>query len=480
MLVATNVLVAVTLLAAGSVYGYVTWRFGQIKRISIPSIGGHPAEPPGSPMTILVVGSDSRAGITGPDAKNFGNATQVGGQRSDTIMLLHVDPRSTSATLMSIPRDLWVPIPGKTYSQRINTTFDTGPDLLVQAVQQSLGIPVDHYVEVNFNSFRQIVNAVGGVKQYFPTPARDVYSNLVIPAAGCYALTGDQALQYVRSRHYEYYANGRWHFEAESDLARIRRQQEFIKKMMGKAQSTGLTNPLRLNSIVSAIANNLTVDKGFSLSTMLSLAKRFRSLSPAALPSVTVPTNPAVIQGNDVLVLKQPDASQAVAQFLGQSPAAAPTASSLPAPPPGLSAAQVRVAVVNGTGQPGQAAQVQAALRAQGFVVTSIATGTSLGNPTTVVRYGPSAAGKAALVAASVVGGAQLQASDAATGADVTIVTGASYGGIRAPGSAAAATGTPTPAAPATSAPSTTVPATPPTTAYALPGTPPGLVPPPC
>jgi len=143
--------VAVTLIAAGSVYGYVSWRFGQINRVTLPSLfrGGH-SDPPGQPMTILIVGSDSRAGITGSDTQAFGSAAQVGGQRSDTIMLLHIDPKSTRATLMSIPRDLWVPIPGKNYQQRINTTFDNGPDLLVRTIKQDLGIDVNHYIELQF------------------------------------------------------------------------------------------------------------------------------------------------------------------------------------------------------------------------------------------------------------------------------------------------------------------------------------------
>ncbi|HSS09688.1 MAG TPA: LCP family protein, partial [Acidimicrobiales bacterium] len=139
VLVATNIVVAVMLIAAGSVYRYVKWRFGQINRVTIPSLfrGGH-SDPPGQPMTILIVGSDTRAGISGSDAQAFGNSSQVAGQRSDTIMLVHVDPKSTKATLMSIPRDLWVQIPGKNYKQRINTTFDTGADLLVQAIKQDL------------------------------------------------------------------------------------------------------------------------------------------------------------------------------------------------------------------------------------------------------------------------------------------------------------------------------------------------------
>ena len=110
ILVAANVSVAVILLAAGSVYGYVNWRFGQIKRISLPSIF-HPAkaEPAGSPFTVLVVGSDSRSVLTGPaDQKQFNDpGNPVTGQRSDTIILVHVDPKNTRASILSVPRDLW-------------------------------------------------------------------------------------------------------------------------------------------------------------------------------------------------------------------------------------------------------------------------------------------------------------------------------------------------------------------------------------
>ena len=224
---------------------------------------------------------------------------------------------------MSIPRDLWVPIPGKSFSQRINTTFDTGPDLLVQTIKQDLGIGIDHYVEVDFQSFRDIVNAVGGVKEYFPTPARDAYSLLNIPAAGCYTMTGDMALSFVRARHYEYKVNGRWVSEAESDLARIKRQQSFIKKMMAKAQSSGMTNPLELNSIIGGVTKNLTLDSGFSQGLLLTLGKRFRGLSPDSLPTATLPTT----QANDraaptCCCLQQPQATQAIADFLSTGHAA--------------------------------------------------------------------------------------------------------------------------------------------------------------
>jgi LCP family protein required for cell wall assembly len=472
VLIATNLLVLVLLLGAVSVYGYVNWRLGQIHKIVIPSIAA--SAPAGAPMNILVVGSDSRAGDIGSDAAQFGSATDVAGQRSDTIMLVHIEPASTSATLMSIPRDLWVPIPGKNYSQRINTTFDTGPDLLVQTIQQNLGIPIDHYVEVDFQSFRDVVNAVGGIKMYFPTAARDAYSLLTIPGPGCYTLNGDSALAFVRARHYEYKVNGRWVYEAESDLARIKRQQSFIKKMIAKAESSGLTNPLELNSIIGGVTKNLTLDRGFSQSLLLSLGKRFRSLSPDSLPTATLPTTDANINGADVLLLQQPDAQQAINSFLHPTKAASTTTT-----PPAtsttssISPSTVQVAVLNGSGRPGEAGKAGTDLTRQGFVVTGTHSANNFGYTSSVIRYLPGDQAKAQLLASAVQGATQLQEDSSIQGADVELITGSAYQGINTlPASGAPVAGT--------QAPATTSPATPPTTTYELPGAPAGFVAPPC
>ncbi|MDQ6613598.1 MAG: LCP family protein [Actinomycetota bacterium] len=472
ILLVANLLVAAMLIGAVSVYGYFNWRISQISRILIPHISS--STPAGAPMTILVVGSDSRAGNKGADAKKFGTGSQVAGQRSDTIMIVHVDPASTRATVMSIPRDLWVQIPGKTSHDRINTTFDSGPDLLVQAIQQDLGITIDHYVEVNFQSFRDVVNAVGGVKEYFPTPARDAFSLLNVPNPGCYTMNGDMALTFVRARHYEYKVNGRWVSEAESDLARIKRQQSFIKKMIAKAQGSGLTNPIALNNIIGGVTNNLTLDSGFNQSLLLSLGKRFRNLSPDSLPTATLPTTPAVINGADVLLLQQPDAQQAIADFLakGQSSSTS-TSAQEPTTASGLAPAGVRVAVLNGTGRPGEAGKAGTDLTRQGFVVTSTHSANNFNYTSSVIRYLPGSQAKAQLLAGAVQGPTQLQADSSIQGADVELITGQSYQGITT-GPASGATGTPR------SVTATTAPATPPTTTYELPGTPAGFVPPSC
>lgn len=471
-----NVVVAAMLVMVAVAYGYADWRINQIRRVDIPSlVGGNEAASSaavaaaGAPMTILVVGSDSRAGDTGGDAAQFGSSTQVAGQRSDTIMLVHLVPATRSAEILSIPRDLWVPIPGMG-SNRINTAFDSGADLLVRTIETDLGIPIDHYVEVDFQSFRDIVDAVGGVKEYFPTPAKDQYSLLNIPAPGCYTMTGQMALSFVRSRHYEYQVDGRWMFEAESDLARIQRQQSFVRKMIAKAQSENITNLSQINGIIGGVTNNLTLDSRFSQSLLVSLAERYRNISAAGLATSTLPTSPAVIGGADVLLLQQPDAHNAIAGFLNPPTGArksAPTSSTTAVP--NVAPSSVKVAVLNGSGRSGEASSAAAALAQNGFVVASVGSAPSFTYATTEVLYGSASQAKAQLVADSVAGGAQLQSDPSLQGADVELITGQSYQGI------SASTGATAPSTSPITAPPTTA-----TTVYQLPGTPPGFTPPPC
>ena len=312
-------MVALTIIGAASAYGYVNWRFGQIhtKHLSALTTKGpnSAGSGGGKAFTLLVVGSDSRAALdANGDASQFGNSASVSGQRSDTIILVRVVPKTRQVMMLSIPRDLWGPIPGQG-SNRINTAFDTGANVLIQTIHQDLGVPINHYVEVNFDTFRDISDAVGGINFYFPTAAKDTLSNLSIPAAGCYSLKGDQALAFVRSRHYEYYQDGYWHYEGLSDLARIQRQQAFIRKMIKKAEGE-YTNPFALNAIIGGITKNLTVDSGFSPSLMLTLATDFRSMDVAGIPNLTLPTYGYTTAGGaEVLGLQQPQASQAIAAF---------------------------------------------------------------------------------------------------------------------------------------------------------------------
>ena len=168
---------------------------------------------------------------------------------------------------------------------------------MVQTIQTDLGMPINHYVEINFDTFQRHHQRGRRGQVLLPDPRQGrLLRCSASPAPGCYSLTGDQALAFVRSRHYEYYQNGYWHFEGESDLARIQRQQAFIKKMIKKAEGE-FTNPIALNSVIGGITKNLTVDSGFSPSLMLSLVKDFRSMDVSTIPNLTLPTYCCVTSG---------------------------------------------------------------------------------------------------------------------------------------------------------------------------------------
>lgn len=285
------------LLGAGGAYGYVQWRFGEIRHVAVFGLGrvGHSAQSrnDGSsipPFTLLAIGSDTRNLGAGASAA-FGSASAVGGQRSDSIILVRVVPRTRSLALLSIPRDTLVPIPGYG-TTRINTAFNSGnPGLLVTVLQKDFGIDVNHVVEFNFDTFEQVADAVGGVEQWFPTPAKDDFSLLNVPA-GCVKLTGAQALGFVRSREYQYFLNGAWHYQyyPESDLARIQRQQAFARDLVKKAKTKfGPTSVFELNNVIGSVTRNLTLDKSFSNSLLLSLATDYRSANLSAIPSYTYP-----------------------------------------------------------------------------------------------------------------------------------------------------------------------------------------------
>jgi LCP family protein required for cell wall assembly len=288
MLIVANVVVLAMLALGASAYGYVQWRLGQVNRIVVNGLTAVPK--PGAPITVLAVGSDTRNLGKGASAI-FGSTDSVTGQRSDTIMLVRIVPATSSVAIMSIPRDLLVPIAG-VGTTRINSAFNSGPDLLVSTIQQDFGINVNHFMVVNFYSFTQIADSIGGVYQYFPTPARDLYSDLSVPNAGCVLLKGSQALAFVRSREYQYYLDGTWQYQLapESDLARIQRQQDFIKLAIKKAEQVAPTNPVALNGVIAGVAGSLTVDDNFSSSQLINLASVLRHANAAGIPEWTYPT----------------------------------------------------------------------------------------------------------------------------------------------------------------------------------------------
>jgi LCP family protein required for cell wall assembly len=445
LLITANVVVLALLALGASAYGYVVWRFGQFNRVTVHDLimPGHDAQSPvvtgGPPLTILAVGSDTRSLGKGASAA-FGSSQSVTGQRSDTVMLVRVVPATSSVALLSIPRDLLVPIAGMG-TTRINAAFNSGPDLLVKTVEQDLGIDVNHFVVVNFYTFTQIADAIGGVYQYFPAPARDLYSGLTVLHPGCVLLKGSEALSFVRSREYQYYLNGVWQYQLvpESDLARIQRQQDFVKLAIKKAERVALTNPLALNSVLAGITSSLTVDTRFSDSLMLSLARALRHTDAAAIPQWTYPAvNSTAVPG--ALDPVPAEDQRVVEQFLSYGlPTKKAATSNLVVP---VKPASISVAVLNGSGLAGQAGEAAKALRSEGFEVRSTGDATAFDYAKSVVQYGPDGLAAGRVLQAKVRGGAELEAVSSLRGDNLVLVTGRSYAVARAAGSAASAPST--------------------------------------
>jgi LCP family protein required for cell wall assembly len=443
VLIVANIFVAFCVLVTAAGYAYVRIKFGQIDKLDLcTALRACGDDKAGEPMNVLLVGSDTRATLSAEDRAKFGTESQVGGRRSDTIMVMHVDPKAEKAAILSIPRDLYVPIAGTRISDRINTAYDRGEKTLISTISQSLGIPIDHYVAVDFVGFRGIVNAVGGVVIPFPSPARDKLSGLDIRTTGCINLNGDQALAYARARHFETFESGRWRTDPTSDIGRISRQQDFLRRVMRKAISKGAHNPLKMPGLVNQGVKYVQIDSALSTNDIVRLGRRFKSLEPDAVDMVSLPGDNITIGGKAVLKLKQPEAKEIIDRFSGK---VAPPSSS--GPPPNILPNTVRVRVLNGSGVGGQASTVALSLQKAGFNIADKGDADTFDYTTPVVRYGRGQELKARLVAAYVVGGAQLKQDLNLKGVDVALVTGAAFGGIKAPGAPASATTTSAPTA---------------------------------
>ncbi|MCU1448956.1 MAG: hypothetical protein JWP02_1126 [Acidimicrobiales bacterium] len=430
LLIGAITFLVLAILGTAGGYVYLRWRFAQINKQTINGL-----VPDSGILNVLLVGSDSRANVEG-DASFNDKSNPVTGQRSDTMMILHADVAGKKAAILSIPRDLYVPIAGTSGSNRVNTAFDGGPQRLVDTIQQDLGIKINHYVQVDFVGFQSIVNAVGGVDIYVPAPARDKLSGLNIKTPGCAHLDGFQALAWARSRHFEEYEGGRWHVDPTGDLGRIQRQQDFIRRMMKKALAT--RNPIKLNQLIGIGIDNVKIDQHMSSSDIFRLAKNFRSLNPDAVDMLTLPTTPFATRIGglqaSVLRLDQTKAQADIDRVNGLAPSGG-TDGSQPAVRPG----DTRVRVLNGTGATGLAGQVATALHTAGYNIADRGDADNFRYSQTVVRYGSGALGKAQLLQRYLDGGAKLQQDPTLRTVDVAIVVGSDYSGVRAkPGPAPA------------------------------------------
>ncbi len=405
-------IVAALSTAAG--LGYVYSRSTEIQRVELGDVlTAEPVEDT-DPQNFLIIGLDNA-----PEG-DPGHREGLAGQRSDTIMVLRADPRSEEASLLSLPRDLYVSIPGFGRDRINAAVHHGGPELLIGTITENFDIPIHHYVALDFDGFQRLVDLVGGVSVYFPDPARDRKSGLDVPEAGCVVLTPEQALAYARSRSYEFRRDGRWHTDGTGDLGRISRQQDFIRRALHQAISRGARNPVVLRDLVEAGLDSVVVDDDVTIEGIVGLGQRFRSFNADTLALHSLPVVDDVAGGAEVLLLVERAAEPILDIFRG-----GPSTGELQ---PGA----VRAVVQNGTGQPGLAGGAAADLRAAGFTIPpdSVGDAERFDVARTLVRYEPGFESRAELLERYLVGGADLEPVDDLDSGPVVLVVGSDWAGV--------------------------------------------------
>lgn len=305
MLAGLGAAMATLILLAGAAGVFLLLQVLDIEQIG--NLGVDDAEPD-QPRNYLVVGSDERP-----------EGDEVAGQRSDTLMIVRIEPDRSQVQVLSIPRDLVVPISGRSEEARINSAYGYGRAVLLDTIRDNLGIQIHHYVEVDFGAFEHVVDAAGGVPIWASTPIKDEPTGLLIPEPGCTVLDGQQALAYVRSRNLQYVTtSGEWSVpDPTADLGRIQRQQIFLHQVMATAIDRGTANPSRIPRLVATVADSLAVDDKLSVPDLITLANRLRGMGPDAMQTHTLPVVPS--DGGGTVELDESAVDDVLARFRGSS-----------------------------------------------------------------------------------------------------------------------------------------------------------------
>lgn len=293
-----------------------------VPRVSVVSAALSPASK--GFENYLLVGSDSRAGVdaSDDDFDSVGNETATPGMRADTLIVIRVDTGSGTVATMSVPRDLRVKMADTGRFGKVNSAYQRGPDVLVRTVQGALNIPIHHYVEMDFSGFKEIVDAVGGVRICVDRASRDKATGFFLGKRGCKMQNGQQALAYARSRHFEEKIDGRWQVDGTGDLGRGDRQRYFMSVLVKQAVRYLAENPMKTSSVLASFSSAVAVNDGLEL---LDLARKLRPLADGAALSVALPVSSDMISGSFVFTLDEE--SQPILQyFAGLGPLPAVTA----------------------------------------------------------------------------------------------------------------------------------------------------------
>jgi LCP family protein required for cell wall assembly len=430
----TGGVLAVMVLGAGGAGAWLYQRLdGNIQATAIDNkIGGdRPVNLSPGAKNILVVGSDSRDGANAKYGKDLDT------MQSDTLMVVHVAANGKWATVVSLPRDSWVQMPAcdrgdgtqsAPHHFKINAAFAIGGTngdvggaaaCTIKTIEHNTGLRIDHFVSVDFQGFKGMVNALGGIEVCPKTAIHDEKAHLDLDA-GCQTVRDEQALGYVRTR----YSVG-----DGSDIGRIGRQQEFMQALAAKAQQK-LTSPSDLYDFLDSATKSLTTDPSLAgIKPLSDLASKLQGIPKDRLTFLTVPNYPRELDvpTDKANVSWQYPQTQTLFTALAKDQEIDKDQLIAGKPVP---ARTIRVQVLNGTGTPGQAAQAAEQLRAAGYTVTGTGNAPQTAAAITVT-YPPGLEQQAAALAARLKTPATPQGDPNAAPGLVTLTVGPGYTGLR-------------------------------------------------
>src|ERR671919_529310 len=423
------VIPSIIVLILGAVGGYGLWYYYSLQGdIQEPIDEVVPQKDPEEPFTALLVGSDSREGLTEEEQDDLGaqdveaDGTVISGERADTLIVARIDPANNRVTMVQFPRDLYVPISGGG-SNKINSALLDDKGNLVQTVEDLTGLQINVYVQVNIAGFRDLVDGIGGGDVCIPEPIPfDSATGIEVTEeeVGMVHFGGDRALRFVRSRK----------VFGEGDFARIQNQQKFLAAAVNKVTSVGtFLSFSKLLSIKRAAGKNLKVDSNTDLRELYNLMKRFREFDPENYEAYTAPNLGTGSNEAGSVVIPDDAALAAMFQAMGnnESPKDAGNI------PNDVDPASIRVGVYNGTNPEETVAgpaseELEEAIAIDGSTVNvvEVANAQRYNYRKTVVQYESDARQEAELVAAALPG-AKLKQGDTPIGVDVSVIVGKQF-----------------------------------------------------
>lgn len=410
-----NLFVIAAALTSAGVLAYAKDTVSSIPRVAFAG-GVLATEDPDSdePINFLLVGADSVANLDDDDPLR--STRSEANLLTDTMIVLRVDPGSGDASMMSIPRDLWIPDLG----YKINSAYALGEeDLLVSTIQEFLDIPIHRYIQVDFNGFLELMRVLGGIRVQIDYPLRDDKAQLSITETGCVRLTPRQALGYVRSRTLTAETSpGNWVLVDESsDFGRIQRQQDFLVLALQRAFDQGLRNPNTLRGLIEDVAAGgyVQLDTRTTPQDILDLGRDFEDFRAESLQRYTLPVEIGNVGQASVVFLVESEAQRVLNVFRGEE----------------ADNISFRIAVRNGTGETGFAQQVQTTLDLGGFNVVETGNADDFAYETTVIRHSAPQRRQAEILARWLAATPVLEEVEVGADVPVELIAGRDWAGLR-------------------------------------------------